>query len=660
MGNSYYEDRISDFLEKDKNEILGCLVENNEFDLDDNQKRAWIKEIEILKEEFFDFDRGFISFEYTIPRIGKRIDNVLLYKGIVFLLEFKVGSKTYNSYDIDQVYDYGLDLKNFHEESLDKYIVPILVSTEAYGRDIDIEVRKDKLLKPILCNKNNLRATIVSISKAYGDGEIDYDSWINSRYRPTPTIIEAAQALYKGHKVEDISRSDSGVENLNITLDYIDKVIEDSKNNKKKSICFLTGVPGAGKTLAGLNIGSSRQKYEEEEHAVFLSGNGPLVEVLREALARDDKKYNDVTMDEARRKSSVFIQNIHHFRDNAIKDERPPLEKVVIFDEAQRAWNKEETAKFMKKKAIDLKKSEANFLISVMDRHDDWACIICLIGNGQEIHKGEAGLKEWFNSIEEFDNWEVHASKKIVDNNIIDGVDNIRFTSRYHLVDELHLSTSIRSFRSENLANFVEKLLNLEKVAASNIYEKLKDKYPIYVTRDLNMAKRFLKESSRGNERYGLVASSDARRLKAVGLDVKNDIDVSNWFLGGKDDVRSSYYLEDVATEFDIQGLELDWVCLAWGGDLRYIDKKWDYKSFRGTKWQNINQEIKRIYKKNSYRVLLTRARQGLVIYVPFGDEDDHTRKNKYYDGSYKYLREVGIEELTDKYFNDLLLKSSL
>jgi len=656
LERSYYQNHLDGFLKDAEDKILGILAKNNEFELEDNQRRAWIKQIKILKNIFRSINDGFIAFEYTIPRMGKRIDNVFLYRGIVFLLEFKVGSEEYYRHDIDQVYDYGLDLKNFHEESLDRYIVPILISTNSGERSLSIHINRDKVFEPICCNEFNLIYVIEKVAREYGFEDRQYIEWIESRYRPTPTIIEAAQALYKGHNVKDISRSDSGARNLNETTDYINEVINDSKKNGKKSICFLTGVPGAGKTLAGLNIGASRQKYEEEEHAVFLSGNGPLVSVLREALARDDNEYNGTLLSEARRKSSVFIQNIHHFRDAAIRDKRAPIEKVVIFDEAQRAWNKKETERFMKERGVELKESEPHFLISVMDRHEDWACIVCLIGGGQEIHKGEAGLSEWFESIDKFKEWEVHLSNRIIDSEYLklNSLDEVELNCKYSFTEKLHLSTSIRSFRSENLSDFVRSLLNIEVDRSKEIYEELKYKYPIYLTRNLNMAKRFLKESSRGNERYGIVGSSDARRLKAEGLNVKVGIEVEHWFLSGKDDVRSSFYMEDIATEFDIQGLELDWVCVAWGGDFRYTDAGWEYKNFKGTRWQNINQEHQRLYKKNSYRVLLTRARQGMVIYVPEGNREDHTRDPEYYDGTYNYLRSIGMEELREEYFEKL------
>ncbi|MDI9475599.1 MAG: DUF2075 domain-containing protein [Natronincolaceae bacterium] len=656
MKRSYYQDNVINFLKDTNEKILGTLVRNNEFELEGNQKWAWAKQIEILKRVLGIINDGFIAFEYTIPRMGKRIDNVFIYKGIVFLLEFKVGSEDYYRHDIDQVYDYGLDLKNFHEESLDRYVVPILISTDGDERPLDLYINKDMLFKPICCNEFNLVHAIKEISGKYGFEDGEYLGWMESRYRPTPTIIEAAQALYRGHNVKEISRSDAGAKNLSETTGYINKVIDYSKNNGKKTICFLTGVPGSGKTLAGLNIGASRQKYEEDEHTVFLSGNGPLVSVLREALARDDNESNGTPLNEAKRRASVFIQNIHHFRDAAIKDDRAPIEKVAIFDEAQRAWNKKQTERFMRDRGIELGKSEPQFLISVMDRHKDWACIVCLVGGGQEIHRGEAGLREWFKSINQFKDWEVHLSDRIADPEYLElnSLSEVKLDCKYTFTDRLHLSTSIRSFRSERLSDFVKTLLDMQVDECKRIYDGLRDKYPLYLTRNLDMAKRFLKESSRGNERYGIVASSDARRLKAEGLDVKSGIEVEHWFLKGKDDVRSSFYLEDIATEFDIQGLELDWICVAWGGDFRYTDTGWEYKNFKGTRWQSINREDQRLYKKNSYRVLLTRARQGMVIYVPVGDLGDHTRNPEYYNGTYNYLKNIGIEELNERYFDEL------
>lgn len=570
MERYYYLRDIENFIEDDTNYILGKITKNNEFNLEKLQRDAWIEQINILKDNLSDYKSGELVFEYIIPRVGKRIDNIFIYKGFIFLLEFKVGEGKYNFQDQEQVLDYALDLKNFHEESYDKRIIPMLISTNAENFTNTYNFHEDNIMELVLCNKNNIKDNIENIIKIYDYKNIDSHRWLNSRYKPTPTIIEAAQALYKGHNVKEISRSDAGAKNLNQSTDYINDIIEYSKANNKKSICFLTGVPGAGKTLAGLNIANLRQKYDEEEHAVFLSGNGPLVNVLREALALDDSKNNDITREEARRKAKTFIQPIHHFRDEALSTNKPLLEKVVIFDEAQRAWDKEKIVKFMKDKHEDFNKSEPDYLISILDRQKDWAVIICLIGGGQEIHTGEAGLEEWFKSIQNYKEWDVYVSDKITGKEYLNlNISNeLKIENRIKFTDKLHLNVSLRSFRSENLSNFVENVLELNLEESRNLYKKLKENYPIYITRDLNKAKQWLIKKARGSERYGIIASSGARRLKAEGIDVKAEIKAENWFLKNKKDVRSSYYMEDIATEFDIQGLELDWTCLAWGAIL--------------------------------------------------------------------------------------------
>ena len=506
----------------------------------------------------------------------------------------------------------------------------------------------------VKCNKNNLYKTILGLSQEFGGRYLDPIKWENSIYKPTPTIIEAAQALYKGHDVREISRSDSGAENLTKTADAISNIIEKSKKEKIKSICFVTGVPGAGKTLAGLNLATERHNVSEEEHAVFLSGNGPLVEVLQEALARDkvENSQSKIKKYKALEESSTFIQNIHHFIDDALDNLRPPIEKVIVFDEAQRAWNQEQTSLFMRtKKRIELfNQSEPEFLISVMDRHQDWCVIVCLIGGGQEINRGEAGLLEWFSAIKkQFQHWQVYVPQSISDTEYTRGLDLQDIFSgipKCGYVSDLHLKTSIRSFRSENVAKFVKALLDCDKVTATKLLLKLDRKFPIFITRNIVKAKEWLREKARGNERYGLVASSKGQRLKPYGIFVELKIDPRNWFLNLKSDIRSSYFLEYVATEFDIQGLELDWVCVAWDADFRFLDEKWNYYKFSGTDWQNIRNKENILYLKNTYRVLLTRERQGFIIFIPNGDEIDSTANPSFYNGTYEYLKEIGLKEL--------------
>lgn len=652
VKRSYYSNDIQSFLNQDNYSIFGEITTNDQFSAEDLQKNTWNREIEILKRELSQFLDGYIIFEYTIPRIGNRIDNIVIYKGIIFLLEFKVGEKKYPSYAIEQVTDYAFDLSCFHKESHNRLLVPILISTKAHSVKQEIRISKDNVLETICCNEYEIAKYITEVSLKFIQDEIIPDDWINSLYMPTPTIIEAAQALYLGHNVEDISRNDASAKNLNQTTKAINKIIDYSKAHNRKSICFITGVPGAGKTLAGLNIAVERQKIAEDEHAVFLSGNGPLVDVLQEALARDDAKRNNISRKEASRKVKEFIQIIHHFRDDAISVDTPPVEKVAIFDEAQRAWDEQNLTDFMKKKKHieDFNMSEPEFLISILNRHNEWATIICLIGGGQEINKGEsAGIYGWFDSLRNnYPNWDIYVSDKITDDEYSKGHNFAEMTKNMNvnIIEDLHLAVSLRSFRSENVSNFVKALLDVDIDTAKRLYEQFNSDYPVFVSRNLHKAKLWVRSQAKGSQRYGLTASSGAKRLRKYGIWVQNKIESTNWFLNGRNDVRSSFHLEETATEFDIQGLELDWTIVCWDADLRFENGDFKHLKFVGTKWQNIKSADNILYLKNAYRVLLTRARQGFVIFVPAGDETDMTAKPEYYDGIYRYLKSVGIKEL--------------
>lgn len=652
--NSYYEDSINKFLNRDIDNILGIISSNNSSaETKIQQKNTWIQEINILKRELKGLD-GRVIFEYTIPRMGKRVDNIILHKNIIFVLEFKCGSEKYYSMDYDQVYDYALDLKNFHKESFDKFIVPILIATDALSKDNKFIV-KENVMEPLECNSSGIRKLILQVSNRYNMPNFSYDTWINSEYLPTPTIVEAAQALYTGHNVEDITRNEAGAKNISITTDSINNIIECSKTKNKKSICFITGVPGAGKTLVGLNLGIQKTDAKKGEHAVFLSGNFPLVEVLQEALVRDriESMKNlglNIKKSDEIRKTNAFIQIIHKYRDSFINNENVPPEHIVIFDEAQRSWNHEKIAKFMKtKKGIpNFNYSEPEFLISTMDRHKDWAVIVCLIGGGQEINDGEGGLPEWFYALRsKFREWEVYVSNNLKEEYLInnewkDMIGGLNVKE----IEDLHLSISLRSFRTPDLADFIKATLDLDIKTAKQIYEKIKYKYPIRITRDIKLAKEWVKNKSMGSQKYGLLAASGALRLKPEGIFVKNKIDVCNWFLNNKEDVRSCYALEDVVTEFDVQGLEVDYSIVCWDADFRIIDGKWSYKRFHGSNWINILKNEDKLYLKNTYRVLLTRARQGMIIFIPKGCCEDITRQPKFYDGTYNYFKQMGLEEI--------------
>ena len=656
-SRAWYAASIEDFLRTSKDTVYAALASTPEFALLPTQMGAWLEQIRFLHESLCGLS-GALFLEFNIPRMGRRIDAVVIVGPVVFVVEFKVGESSFGREAIDQVWDYALDLKNFHEASHTVSIVPILVATGASkSQSVELHADADKVYRPLRVNPDGFRGALESALQEVGGNQLDQRGWASASYRPTPTIVEAARSLYAQHSVAAIARYDAGAQNLHVTSRRVEELANEAKDQGKKIICFVTGVPGAGKTLVGLNIATRRAEKEHLTHSVFLSGNGPLVAVLREALTRDEyarqKAINQkVTKKKIADPVKAFIQNVHHFRDEALIDPGPPDDHVVVFDEAQRAWTLKKAATFMrqKKNRPDFNYSEPEFLISCMDRHPDWAVIVCLVGGGQEIHTGEAGIGAWLDAVNtpKFAHWHMYISSKLTDTEYAAGqaLGGVRTRSNSFHDDSLHLAVSMRSFRAENVSVFVKALLDCEKSQAREALEGLKERYPIAVTRNLDLAKDWIRQHARGTERYGLVTSSKAMRLKPHAIDVRVAVDPVHYFLNARDDVRSSFYLEDAATEFQVQGLELDWTCVTWDGDLRFAGASWSHHDFRGCKWQNVQKPENKTYLKNAYRVLLTRARQGMVIFVPTGDAADPTRSPAFYDCTFNYLSELGIPTL--------------
>ncbi len=654
-----YAAEFSQFLLEGPDSILGKLAQSAHGNVEQTQLNAWNEQIDILKKignEINAFQSVKLYFELTVPRLGRRADVGLIVDHVLFLIEFKVGEHRFDRSAIDQVWDYALDYKNFHESSHQVCTVPVLLATEAEEQDFIAPkgTYADRPPRPICIAPAQLALLIKETLTAQAGELIDPTIWESGRYLPTPTIIEAARALYAGHHVGEISRSDAGATNLSLTSACIDHIIETAKVKKRKSACFVTGVPGAGKTLVGLDVANRHLDSKSDTYSVFLSGNGPLVAVLREALARDRVKLasalgNRMRKGEARKEVESFIQNVHHFRDEYLRDANAPPEHVVLFDEAQRAWNLEMTSSFMKRKRglHGFSQSEPEFLISCLDRHADWAVVVCLVGSGQEINTGEGGIDQWFKAIlDRFNSWDIYLSPTLAQEEYRGSHELIKILERPNTFtsNELHLSTSMRSFRAEALSKFVRETLELEVAQAASTFQSLKSRYPLALTRSISDAKKWLRERARGTERYGIVVSSQAERLKPHAIDVRVDTDPVRWFLDGRDDTRSSLYLEDVATEFQVQGLELDWACVVWDGDLRFDSNNWTHHEFRGSKWIRINKPERKRYLENAYRVLMTRARQGMILVIPEGDSADPTRDPQIYDGTFNYLKSLGLE----------------
>ena len=649
--SAYYWAPVPEFLAEHPSQVLGKLTAAHTHTLDVEQKSAWEEEIRILSVGLKDLP-GTIYLEFEVPRLGSRIDAVVVSGPIIFPIEFKCGEREYHTADHNQAWDYALDLKNFHLASHEAPILPLLVATAAAHSERGWQApHPDGVRPPRHCCAADLRRAF-SEGLALVEGvSLDGEAWGTAPYQPTPTIIEAARALYARHSVEAISRSDAGATNLRLTSVAVEEIIDRARTRREKAIVFLTGVPGAGKTLVGLNVATRRREFGEAR-AVFLSGNGPLVAVLQEALTRDElaRRGNKARKGDIRQQVKPFIQNVHHFRDDGVRSSAAPYDHVVIFDEAQRAWNREKTADFMKrrKKIPNFDKSEPEFLISYLNRHLDWAVIICLVGGGQEIHTGEAGIATWLDAVRlSYRDWKAYISPDLTDSEFAAASALEHITENPGVVwdPRLHLSTSMRSFRSERVSAFVKAVLDCDANAARGLLKDVSRRYPIAITRDLGRAKRWIRDRARGSERYGLVASSQAQRLKPHAIDVRVNIDPIHWFLNDRNDTRSSYYLEDAATEFQIQGLELDWICVTWDADLRLQGRCWRYHAFRGDAWTKMHKEERKRYLLNAYRVLLTRARQGMVIFVPPGDVDDATRAPAFYDETYDYLLGLGMAQ---------------
>jgi len=704
-----YDNSINDFIEESELSVFGTLCDRYHGEALTTTREAWKSEISIMQNVLSQYknNNGQIIFEYDIPRLGKRIDVVLLLNGIIFCIEFKVGELNILEADIDQVLDYALDLKNFHKFSQEKMIVPILVATN-YKRsstEIRMSVYDDGIVNPLVTGESNLSGLIRTVLNAFPHESPIEKNWVISPYAPTPTIIEAARSLYENHSVENITRHEADDVSTDRTINCILEVIRSSKTQGKKSICFVTGVPGAGKTLVGLDV-AIKQTYQghsepvEDEGAVYLSGNGPLVAVLTEALAQDNVKRSRENnekkkLSDARREVSKSIQMIHRYRDNMLAKIKNPVENnkleidpekavkmekagfgevehVAIFDEAQRSWTHKRLSEYLRRggtygnklKVPNFPLSEAAFLIWALDQREDWATIVCLVGGGQEINTGEAGISEWIKALnDQFKHWDVYISPHLTDAEYAEGKVNelLKHNPNVTYYDDLHLSVSLRSFRAEKLSLFVHSLLSFDQ-NARRVYEEIKDKYPIILTRDMTKARKWLHEKVRGTERTGVLVTKEAARYKPLAIHIlpSGDENAVHWFLEDKADIRSSNYLEDAATEIQVQGLELDYTCVLWDADMRYENGKWHFYTFNGnTKWneQFGNTESKRELQKymlNAYRVLLTRARLGMIICVPEGNPnknangfwEDSTRKPEYYEGTYQYLKGLGLEEI--------------
>ena len=656
---------VGEFLNTDEDTLIGRLTRAVASTGVPSQRTAqvdaWKLEIRLLKEQLAcpQFDDWYIVLEYEIPRRSRRPDVVLLSSTTIFVVEFKIGGRFFESTSRWQVTSYARDLRDFHGESLGRRIVPVLCATDAESGFTDSQnlINRERDVSTLV-NTNGARLGAYLLTLQGDEGRTPSEpivpkQWLDSPYRPTPTIIEAATLLYEGHDVREISHRHA--HNLDQTTEVLFQAIENAQKLGRRKICFVTGIPGAGKTLAGLNVVHSPKLQEKGSlSGIFLSGNGPLVKVVREAIVKSQVSQGRKRSD-CLHEVSTFIQNVHNFlRFHLERPKEPPHENVVVFDEAQRAWD---SAQMARKRGINL--SEASLLLEVMERLPDWAVIVALVGGGQEIFRGEAGLGEWGRALQDRPvPWQVVASSQVLTGGesvagqrLFDGAipANVSFAEE----PLAHLNVVVRNHRAQQWTEWVNEFLS-HRFDSARTYFPATEEFPCYVTRDLATARAWLRMHQHldPEDRTGLVATSKDFRLRAEGIEratqFLSNYPFDKWFLETHSDPRSSYFLEVAASEFECQGLELDWVGLCWGLDLTPSKDgdAWDYRKFRGARWQNVRQEADRAFTLNRYRVLLTRARRGLAIWIPKGDPDDLTRDPARFDRVYEALRRAGVPEL--------------
>jgi hypothetical protein len=669
---AYARYSLSEFLTADDAAVIGTLQTRYAHDgyatQYTQQTKAWEQFIPLLRLELNRLvtachksaDWGLL-LEYPLYRLRKRIDAVILVGSVIVVLESKIGETDFHSADERQVVEYALDLRDFHAGSRDRPIVPILWCTKAAALKQSPPLTGDLVASAFRVGENELDGVLLRFASQELEARIDTAAWDLAPYKPVPTIIQAATSIFAGHDIRAIGQADAS--NLAVAARRIVDIIVEAKENARRVVVFLTGVPGAGKTLAGLQIvhDAVADGKEGEGDIVYLSGNTPLVTVLREALARDRHRRRaadglTTSMGEERRLARTRIQHINDYLKQYLSRSEiaTPHEHAIVFDEAQRAWDAAQGAK-----KFNREQSEPSLLLKIMGSHSDWCACICLIGGGQEINSGEEGVKGWGDSLrllseDMMARWFIYGPPDVFESrSSAEGFSLGVLPSALRKIVEpdLRLLVPLRSYRSPAMSDWVAAVLGGNLTEATARISQLAS-YPIVLTRSLERAKHWLREQGRGERRYGLLASSGARRLRAEGLGeflkATDGLAIAQWYLNDRDDIRSSYVLEVPANEYACQGLEIDFSCVCWGGDLIYSPRSvsWTYRQLSGNKWMSVRDELRCRYVQNTYRVLLTRAREGMAVWIPRGDSSDHTRKPEEFDAVSDFLMAAGVKLL--------------
>lgn len=566
------------------------------------QLRAWEDSFDVLHTHLSELKHFhvYMVFEYVLPREGgRRPDLLVLTSSEVLVIEFKERAR-FQQADVDQVSAYARDLQYYHQESHERKVIPYLVPTKALDR-------RRLFNNVIAISPDLLFSDIEQYCTNYYHGNVE--DWLSSNYEPLPSIVEAAKLIYSNKNLPSVHRANSS--GLPEALAELQSIVHSAKRDNKKVLILVTGVPGSGKTLLGLQFVYETHLGEETNSGVFLSGNGPLVQVLQVAL-----------------ESKVFIQPLRNFiKQYAFNNTKTSPERIIVFDEAQRAWDREQVNSKHRHDA-----SEPELLIQIADKIEEWTVILGLVGEGQEIHIGEeAGISQWTEAVSNSDSdWEVISPSKL--QNVFKD-----FQGFINYSDRLDLNTSLRSHIAENVSQFATTLLSGSVENAGGLLRNINDKqFPIYLTRDLEKAKRYVRNRyfDDRNKRYGLIASSRSKILPRFGVDTSfngtSTVNIAKWFNEDPKHEESGCRLNSVATEFSCQGLELDFPIVCWGEDLIWKNGEWSSENHRNPKAKDAH-----LLRINSYRVLLTRGRDGMILYLPPDPQLDET---------YKLFKIVGIE----------------
>jgi hypothetical protein len=653
---SFWSGPVAAFLRASPDSVIGRLAtaQLRHFRVNEAQQmRAWEESLDLLRAALAaqaDTAGWWLLLEYPLLRLGRRADAILLLPRMILVLEFKIGARAYHAGDREQVEDYAIDLRDFHAGSRAHPVVPVLVATDApppvaATRPLPIP----GVARVAEANAATLPALIGELAGMVAGvaAKLDPAAWCDAPYRPVPTIIEAACMLYTRHGVADIRAARADTDNLSVTTDAILAAIAAARAGGRRCILFVTGIPGAGKTLCGLNAAFGGG----DAGATFLTGNPSLVHVLREALARDAIE-GGANARMARQEMEGVIQALPRFRDHYVaRPAETPAERIVVVDEAQRCWSAAHARAKTRDKPVRLSQSEPAHLLDILSRHAGFAAMICLVGGGQEIHDGEGGLAEWGEALRARTCWDAMAAPDTVQAE--DARQKLGPIEGLQVVPALHLRTTVRQIRFMGASAWVDAMLRGDAESARRVAAQADGALPFHLTRSLAEMRGWLRSVARGQRRAGLLASSGAKRLRAEGLGVElPHMDagaVAHWFLDRfPADVRAGNALEVVATEFSCQGLELDYCGVCWDADLARDAARpaWRARSFRGTRWQNVAKPENIANQLNTYRVLLTRARYETVIFVPAGDALDRTRDPDVYARIADFLRDCGAREL--------------